>query len=332
MLFRSDGNSRRNQPPATPLKRKSALKRRQNDKSSENETKTEDSENSDKTEKDSKKTKLNHVEDTQENEPMQMEETQKLEEIDQEINIILGENQPLTGSFGLNTVEKTKDGFIVHRDIELETDVILSICSDIADFNHDELKEYISTENADIEPSQNLEILALEKATEPDLIKKVKDAQRKSPEIEQIIELVNLNKRPTRIELRSKSQFIKSAFNDFELLSVSDGSLYRKFITQTGTTRQLLVVPEEISAEILRQLHHDLAHAKPLRIKELLFKHVFIFDIAKLSKEMACLQCALAAKPTFRKPRKNSVRNSTDRKSTRLNTSHSQQSRMPSSA
>ena len=69
-------------------------------------------------------------------------EQQNHKEIDQEINIILGENQTQTGSFGLNTVEKLKDSYIVQRDIELETDFILSICSDIAEFNTEQLNDY----------------------------------------------------------------------------------------------------------------------------------------------------------------------------------------------
>ena len=133
----------------------------------------------------------------------------------------------------------------------------------------------------------------------------------KSQDIQHLIELVTLNKRPTRIEMRSKSEFIKSAVRDFDLLSVSNSLLYRKYVTQNGTVKQLLVVPEEISTEMLKLLHLNLAHAKPLRVKEIMFRQVFIYNFSKLSKEMACVQCALAAKPVFRKPRKISTQNST---------------------
>ena len=291
-----------------PITRRSALKRRQSQKvKNDNDMEIEESQNETETEKDRKKTKI----DASHEQKDDSKEQQKHKEIDQEINIILGENQTQTGSFGLNTVEKLKDSYIVQRDIELETDFILSICSDIADFNTEQLNDYPVAEGQISDEKENTDILALEKVCEPELVKTVRNAQKKSPEIEQIMELVKLSKKPTRIELRSKSQFIKSACRDFDLLSISEGLLYRKFVTQTGTVRKLLVVPDEICAEVLKQLHCDLAHAKPLRIKEMLFKHVFIFDITKIAKEMACLQCALAAKPVFRRPRKNSVRNST---------------------
>ena len=58
-------------------------------------------------------------------------------EIDQETNIILGESQTQANSFGLNSVEKLGDIFRVQRDIELETDQILTICADLDDFNTD---------------------------------------------------------------------------------------------------------------------------------------------------------------------------------------------------
>ncbi len=117
----------------------------------------------------------------------------------------------------------------------------------------------------------NSDILSLEQISEPELVKRVKSAQMKSTDIQHLIELVGLNKRPTRIEMRSKSEFIKSAVRDFDSLSVSDNLLYGKYVTQSGTVKQLLVVPEEISADVLKQLHQNLAHAKPLRVKGIMF-------------------------------------------------------------
>ena len=76
--------------------------------------------------------------------------------------------------------------------------------------------------------------------------------------------------------MRSKNEFTKSAILDLELLSVSDGFLHRKYVTQNGTVKNLLVVPEEISAEVLKQLHQSLAHAKTLRVKEIIFRHFFL--------------------------------------------------------
>ena len=272
---------------------------------------SEDSQDSLETERDKKKTRTNLLNHQVVDTPMDQQVDQSpSDEIDQETSVIVGENQQQANSFGLNSVEKQGNIFKVQRDIELETDQILSICADIDDFNIDQLSDYAGS----LRPTQNennSDILSLEQTSEPELLKRVKSAQLKSTDIQHLIESVKLNKRPTRIETRSKSEFIKATVRDFNLLSVSDSLLYRKYVTQSGTVRQLLVVPEDISADVLIQLHRNLAHAKPLRVKEIMFRQVFIYNFAKLSKDMACVQCALAAKPVFRKPRKISTRNST---------------------
>merc|ERR1711911_375316 len=134
----------------------------------------EESQNETETEKDRKKTKI----DASHEQKDDSKEQQKHKEIDQEINIILGENQTQTGSFGLNTVEKLKDSYIVQRDIELETDFILSICSDIADFNTEQLNDYPVAEGQISDKRENPVILVLENVCEPELVKTVKNAQK----------------------------------------------------------------------------------------------------------------------------------------------------------
>ena len=288
---------------------KSPSKRKQT--SQEHLSEAEDSQDSSETEHDRKKTKVKQTLSQVVDSPMDQQVDRSLaDEVDQEISIIIGENQTQANSFGLNSVEKQNNIYRLQRDIELETDQILTICADIDDFNTDQLSDYASSQTT-TQNEINLDILALEQTSETELVKKVKSAQMKSQDIQHLIELVTLNKRPTRIEMRSKSEFIKSAVRDFDLLSVSNSLLYRKYVTQNGTVKQLLVVPEEISTEMLKLLHLNLAHAKPLRVKEIMFRQVFIYNFSKLSKEMACVQCALAAKPVFRKPRKISTRNST---------------------
>ena len=88
----------------------------------------------------------------------------------------------------------------------------------------------------------------------------LRQAQLADPNIGPALAWVELNQRPTWLEVESKSPMLRALWTQFDSLRVFDGILYRSFYDSNGlVVHHQLVLPHELRVPFLELIHNDIA-------------------------------------------------------------------------
>ena len=91
-------------------------------------------------------------------------------------------------------------------------------------------------------------------------VEDLKSAQRQDADIAKVIEWMERESRPSQDEVAAMSPEAKSYWISWDLLTLEDGILYKKFVPQVGKQHKLLyIVPHSFREEVLHLAHNNIS-------------------------------------------------------------------------
>ena len=129
---------------------------------------------------------------------------------------------------------------------------------------------------------------------------RMKQAQLNDEDIRSFTKLVNVGRKPLEFEVRAESRTANHLYRIFDSLLVINGHLFKRTLDDTNDIKNLLIIPESQSYNLVKRFHERLCHIDLWRIEKIVTNRFYIFDIKDVSRAVKaqCEKCLLARNPT----------------------------------
>jgi hypothetical protein len=140
---------------------------------------------------------------------------------------------------------------------------------------------------------------------------KVVQAQLQDEQTQDIVNCIREGVEITYREIRPRTPYIRDLIENKLNLRIVDEELRYRTLTKNGGEIDLLVVPENMREEIVKDFHQKYSHTHPWRLQNLISRHYHILNLKTISKKIykECQACTLSAAPNVERARKLNVFN-----------------------
>merc|ERR1712002_333699 len=170
--------------------------------------------------------------------------------MDKEISFITCERLQMDGC-GLNRVEADSEGFEVMRSEMLPIDNIGVITGHIGDFNSGQVDHQENDTDGEedvLSEGEENKILNFEEGDEKDkkenrfrMEEMVMEGQRKCKETQEIIQIVLNELECTEVELKSRSEYVRSIMKERRSLCIAKDTLFISYTNLAGFENKLMI-------------------------------------------------------------------------------------------
>ena len=128
---------------------------------------------------------------------------------------------------------------------------------------------------------------------------KVEKAQREDPTIQSYVNLLMIHKKPLIHEIQSRGALALALYENYEGLSILNGSLYIHSSDEYGDSIMTLVVPDGYATLLIKQIHYERLHTNTWRLLRGIANCYFIPNLKQAARQIqaTCVDCALSANP-----------------------------------
>ena len=140
---------------------------------------------------------------------------------------------------------------------------------------------------------------------------RVVQAQLQDEQTQDIVNCIREGVEITYREIRPRTPYIRDLVENKMNLKIVNEELRFRTLTKNGGEIELLVVPEDMREEIVRDFHQKYSHTHPWRLQTLISRHYYILNLKSISKKIykECQACILSRAPNVERARKLNVFN-----------------------